>query len=87
MKVNAHDPRGGRTAQVPRATAALAQVPSPRVGSPSSSPRCSTTAQLTPTGRRHGGAAHPRPEYEALVARRVCREPLQHTGPASLLLV
>ena len=32
MKVNVHDPRGGKNAPgTPRATAALAQVPSPRV--------------------------------------------------------
>ena len=33
MKVNVHDPRGEELAQVlTRATAALAQVPSPRAG-------------------------------------------------------
>ena len=44
MKVNVHDPRGEELAQVlVRATAALAQVPSPRVDSPRT---CSTAARV-----------------------------------------
>lgn len=88
MTVNVHDPRGEELAQVlTRATAALAQVPSPRVD-----------AELLAAHLLHGG---PRAElqrallmgerltpaqvaeYEVLVARRACREPLQHiTGSA-----
>lgn len=88
MKVNVHDPRGEELAQVlTRATAALAQVPSPRVD-----------AELLAAHLLHGGsrsrlqhAALMRErltpaqvaEYEALVARRAAREPLQHiTGRA-----
>ena len=88
MKVNVHDPRGEELAQVlVRATVALAQVPSPRVD-----------AELLAAHLLHGGsrsrlqhAALMRErltpaqvaEYEALVARRASREPLQHiTGCA-----
>ena len=88
MKVNVHDPRGEELAQVlVRATAALAQVPSPRVdaellaahllygGSRSRLQHAALMGErLTPAQ----GA-----EYEALGARRVRREPLQHiTGRA-----
>ena len=88
MKVNVHDPRGEELAQVlVRATAALAQVPSPRVD-----------AELLAAHLLHGGsrsrlqhaalmgerlAPAQVAEYEALVARRASREPLQHiTGCA-----
>lgn len=88
MKVNVHDPRGEELAQVlVRATAALAQVPSPRVdaellaahllydGSRSRLQRAALMGErLTPAQVA---------EYEALVARRAAREPLQHiTGRA-----
>ena len=88
MKVNVHDPRGEELAQVlARATAALAQVPSPRVD-----------AELLAAHLLHGGSRAELQrallmgerltpaqvaEYEALVARRAAREPLQHiTGCA-----
>lgn len=88
MKVNVHDPRGEELAQVlVRATAALAQVPSPRVD-----------AELLAAHLLHGGSRAELQrallmgerltpdqvaEYEALVARRASREPLQHiTGCA-----
>lgn len=88
MKVNVHDPRGEELAQVlTRATAALAQVPSPRVD-----------AELLAAHLLHGGSRAELQrallmgerltpaqvaEYEVLVARRACREPLQHiTGRA-----
>lgn len=88
MKVNVHDPRGEELAQVlTRATAALAQVPSPRVD-----------AELLAAHLLHGGSRAELQrallmgerltpaqvaEYEALVARRAAREPLQHiTGCA-----
>ena len=88
MKVNVHDPRGEELAQVlTRATAALAQVPSPRVD-----------AELLAAHLLHGGSRSRLQhaalmgerltpaqvaEYEALVARRAAREPLQHiTGRA-----
>ena len=88
MKVNVHDPRGEELAQVlVRATVALAQVPSPRVD-----------AELLAAHLLHGGSRSRLQhaalmgerltpdqvaEYEALVARRACREPLQHiTGCA-----
>lgn len=88
MKVNVHDPRGEELAQVlTRATAALAQVPSPRVD-----------AELLAAHLLHGGSRAELQrallmgdrltpaqvaEYEALVARRASREPLQHiTGSA-----
>ena len=88
MKVNVHDPRGEELAQVlVRATAALAQVPSPRVD-----------AELLAAHLLHGGSRSRLQhaalmgerltpdqvaEYEALVARRASREPLQHiTGSA-----
>ena len=88
MKVNVHDPRGEELAQVlVRATAALAQVPSPRVD-----------AELLAAHLLHGGSRSRLQhaalmgerltpaqvaEYEALVARRASREPLQHiTGCA-----
>ena len=88
MKVNVHDPRGEELAQVlARATAALAQVPSPRVD-----------AELLAAHLLHGGSRSRLQhaalmgerltpaqvaEYEALVARRASREPLQHiTGCA-----
>ncbi len=88
MKVNVHDPRGEELAQVlTRATAALAQVPSPRVD-----------AELLAAHLLHGGSRAELQrallmgdrltpdqvaEYEALVARRANREPLQHiTGSA-----
>lgn len=88
MKVNVHDPRGEELAQVlTRATAALAQVPSPRVD-----------AELLAAHLLHGGSRSRLQhaalmgerltpdqvaEYEALVARRASREPLQHiTGSA-----
>lgn len=88
MKVNVHDPRGEELAQVlVRATAALAQVPSPRVD-----------AELLAAHLLHGGSRAELQrallmgerltpaqvaEYEALVARRARREPLQHiTGRA-----
>lgn len=88
MKVNVHDPRGEELAQViTRATAALAQVPSPRVDAEL------LAAHLLYDGSRsrlqHAALMGERltpdqvAEYEALVARRVCREPLQHiTGSA-----
>ena len=88
MKVNVHDPRGEELAQVlTRATAALAQVPSPRVDAEL------LAAHLLYDGSRsrlqHAALMEERlaPEqvavYEALVARRVRREPLQHiTGSA-----
>ena len=88
MKVNVHDPRGEELAQVlVRATVALAQVPSPRVD-----------AELLAAHLLHGGSRSRLQhaalmgerltpaqvaEYEALVARRASREPLQHiTGCA-----
>ena len=88
MKVNVHDPRGEELAQVlVRATAALAQVPSPRVD-----------AELLAAHLLHGGSRSRLQhaalmgerltpdqvaEYEVLVARRASREPLQHiTGCA-----
>lgn len=88
MTVNVHDPRGEELAQVlVRATAALAQVPSPRVD-----------AELLAAHLLHGGSRAELQrallmgerltpaqvaEYEALVARRAAREPLQHiTGRA-----
>lgn len=88
MTVNVHDPRGEELAQVlTRATAALAQVPSPRVD-----------AELLAAHLLHGGSRAELQrallmgerltpaqvaEYEVLVARRACREPLQHiTGSA-----
>lgn len=88
MKVNVHDPRGEELAQVlARATAALAQVPSPRVD-----------AELLAAHLLHGGSRAELQrallmgnrltpaqvaEYEELVARRARREPLQHiTGRA-----
>lgn len=88
MKVNVHDPRGEELAQVlTRATAALAQVPSPRVDAEL------LAAHLLYDGSRsrlqHAALMGERltpnqvAEYEALVARRACREPLQHiTGSA-----
>lgn len=88
MKVNVHDPRGEELAQVlTRATAALAQVPSPRVD-----------AELLAAHLLHGGSRAELQrallmgerltpaqvaEYEVLVARRARREPLQYiTGRA-----
>ena len=88
MKVNVHDPRGEELAQVlTRATAALAQVPSPRVDAEL------LAAHLLYDGSRsrlqHAALMGERltpnqvAEYEALVARRASREPLQHiTGRA-----
>lgn len=88
MKVNVHDPRGEELAQViTRATAALAQVPSPRVDAEL------LAAHLLSDGSRsrlqHAALMGERltpaqvAEYEALVARRARREPLQHiTGTA-----
>ena len=88
MKVNVHDPRGEELAQVlVRATAALAQVPSPRVDAEL------LAAHLLYDGSRsrlqHAALMGERltpaqvAEYEALVARRAAREPLQHiTGRA-----
>lgn len=88
MKVNVHDPRGEELAQVlVRATAALAQVPSPRVDAEL------LAAHLLYDGSRsrlqHAALMGERltpaqvAEYEALVARRAEREPLQHiTGRA-----
>ena len=88
MKVNVHDPRGEELAQVlTRATAALAQVPSPRVDAEL------LAAHLLYGGSRsrlqHAALMGERltpaqvAEYEALVARRASREPLQHiTGSA-----
>ena len=88
MKVNVHDPRGEELAQVlVRATAALAQVPSPRVDAEL------LAAHLLYDGSRsrlqHAALMRERltpaqvAEYEALVARRAEREPLQHiTGRA-----
>lgn len=88
MKVNVHDPRGEELAQVlARATAALAQVPSPRVDAEL------LAAHLLYDGLRsrlqHAALMGERltpdqvAEYEALVARRASREPLQHiTGSA-----
>ncbi len=88
MKVNVHDPRGEELAQVlTRATAALVQVPSPRVDAEL------LAAYLLYDGSRsrlqHAALMGERltpeqvAEYEALVARRVRREPLQHiTGSA-----
>lgn len=88
MKVNVHDPRGEELAQVlVRATAALAQVPSPRVDAEL------LAAHLLYDGSRsrlqHAALMGERltpnqvAEYEALVARRARREPLQHiTGRA-----
>lgn len=88
MKVNVHDPRGEELAQVlVRATAALAQVPSPRVDVEL------LAAHLLYGGSRsrlqHAALMGERltraqvAEYEALVARRARREPLQHiTGRA-----
>lgn len=88
MKVNVHDPRGEELGQVlTRATAALAQVPSPRVD-----------AELLAAHLLHGGSRAELQrallmgerltpaqvaEYEVLVARRARREPLQYiTGRA-----
>ena len=88
MTVNVHDPRGEELAQVlTRATAALAQVPSPRVDAEL------LAAHLLYGGSRsrlqHAALMRERltpaqvAEYEALVARRAAREPLQHiTGRA-----
>ena len=88
MKVNVHDPRGEELAQVlTRATAALAQVPSPRVDAEL------LAAHLLYDGSRsrlqHAALMGERltpnqvAEYEALIARRASREPLQHiTGSA-----
>lgn len=88
MKVNVHDPRGEELAQVlTHATAALAQVPSPRVDAEL------LAAHLLYDGSRsrlqHAALMEERltpdqvAEYEALVARRASREPLQHiTGSA-----
>ena len=88
MKVNVHDPRGEELAQVlTRAIAALAQVPSPRVDAEL------LAAHLLYDGSRsrlqHAALMGERltpaqvAEYEALVARRASREPLQHiTGSA-----
>lgn len=88
MKVNVHDPRGEELAQVlVRATAALAQVPSPRVDAEL------LAAHLLYGGSRsrlqHAALMGERlapaqvAEYETLVARRAAREPLQHiTGRA-----
>ena len=88
MKVNVNDPRGEELAQVlTRATAALAQVPSPRVDAEL------LAAHLLYDGSRsrlqHAALMGERltpdqvAEYEALVARRASREPLQHiTGSA-----
>lgn len=88
MKVNVHDPRGEELAQVlTHATAALAQVPSPRVDAEL------LAAHLLYDGSRsrlqHAALMGERltpdqvAEYEALVARRARREPLQHiTGSA-----
>lgn len=88
MKVNVHDPRGEELAQVlTRATAALAQVPSPRVDAEL------LAAHLLYDGSRsrlqHAALMGERltpaqvAEYEALIARRASREPLQHiTGRA-----
>lgn len=88
MKVNVHDPRGEELAQVlTRATATLAQVPSPRVDAEL------LAAHLLYDGSRsrlqHAALMGERltpdqvAEYEALVARRASREPLQHiTGSA-----
>ena len=88
MKVNVHDPRGEELPQVlTRATAALAQVPSPRVDAEL------LAAHLLYDGSRsrlqHAALMGERltpaqvAEYEALVARRASREPLQHiTGTA-----
>lgn len=88
MKVNVHDPRGEELAQVlVRATAALAQVPSPRVDAEL------LAAHLLYGGSRsrlqHAALMGERlapaqvAEYETLVARRAAREPLQHiTGCA-----
>lgn len=88
MKVNVHDPCGEELAQVlVRATAALAQVPSPRVDAEL------LAAHLLYDGSRsrlqHAALMGERltpnqvAEYEALVARRARREPLQHiTGRA-----
>lgn len=83
MTVNVHDPRGEELAQVlTRATAALAQVPSPRVDAEL------LAAHLLYDGSRsrlqHAALMGERltpaqvAEYEALVARRAAREPLQH---------
>ena len=88
MKVNVHDPRGEELAQVlTRATAALAQVLSPRVDAEL------LAAHLLYAGSRsrlqHAALMGERltpdqvAEYEALIARRARREPLQHiTGSA-----
>lgn len=88
MKVNVHDPRGEELALViTRATAALAQVPSPRVDAEL------LAAHLLYDGSRsrlqHAALMGERltpaqvAEYEALFARRARREPLQHiTGSA-----
>ena len=88
MKVNVRDPRGEELAQVlTRATAALAQVPSPRVDAEL------LAAHLLYDGSRsrlqHAALMGERltpdqvAEYEALIARRASREPLQHiTGSA-----
>ncbi len=49
MKVNVHDPRGEELAQVlTRATAALAQVPSPRVDAELLAAHLSTREPATP---------------------------------------
>ena len=88
MKVNVHDPRGEELAQVlTRATAALAQVPSPRVDAELLAAHllyCGSRSRL-----QHAALMGERltpdqvAEYEALVARRASREPLQHiTGSA-----
>lgn len=88
MKMNVRDPRGEELAQVlTRATAVLAQVPSPRVDAEL------LAAHLLYDGSRsrlqHAALMGERltpdqvAEYEALIARRASREPLQHiTGSA-----
>ena len=88
MKVNVHDPRGEELAQVlTRATVALAQVPSPRVDAELLAAHllyCGSRSRL-----QHAALMGERltpdqvAEYEALIARRALREPLQHiTGSA-----
>ncbi|WP_424827796.1 N5-glutamine methyltransferase family protein, partial [Rothia mucilaginosa] len=88
MKVNVHDPRGEELAQVlTRATAALAQGPSPRVaaGLPAAPLLYDGSRSRLQHAALMGERLTPEQvvEYEALVARRACREPLQHiTGSA-----
>ena len=90
MKVNVHDPRGEELAQVlTRATAALAQVPSPRVDAEL------LAAHLLYDGSRsrlqHAALMGERltpdqvAEYEALVARRAYRDAATHHRLRSLL--